>query len=76
MPGTPVIMIFAAIKPRVGAHLALGPMGPMGPMGTIGPMGPMGTQWAHGDTLGPWGPMAQCNFCGHIHFSNKNKIRC
>ena len=34
MPGTPVIVIFVAIKPRVGAHLALGPMGPMGPMGT------------------------------------------
>ena len=33
MPSTPVIINFVAIKPRVGAHLALGPMGPMGPIG-------------------------------------------
>ena len=57
MPGTPVIITFVAIKPRVGAHLALGPIRPMGPMGPVGPMGPMRTHWAHEDPLGPWAPI-------------------
>ncbi len=47
-PCAPVISIYLAVKPRMGAHLALGPMGPMGPMGTMGPMGPM-------EPMGPMG---------------------
>ena len=66
MPGTLVIITFVAIKPRVGAHLALGPMGPMGP---IGPMGPMGLRGPLGPS-GPRDPWAS----GGISFSKYYKI--